>query len=250
MSSVSISLIVFMCILGGAVCGMLLRKVLPPHHIGGESKEAVMLGMGLLGTMTALILGLLVASAKGAYDAQNAELTQLSANIVFLDRELAHYGPETKDVRDLLRRGVERAIDGLGSIDSEPSHLDPSATHSEALYDAIQQLSPKDDMQHWLKEQALSTVISIGQTRWLMYEQGRTTVSIPLLVTLVFWLTISFTTFGLFTPVNATAITSICLSALSVSIAIVLIVEMYTPYKGLIHISVAPLRAALEHLGQ
>jgi len=83
-----------------------------------------------------------------------------------------------------------------------------------------------------------------------MYEQGRTTVSMPLLVTLVFWLTISFTTFGLFTPVNATAITSICLSALSVSIAIVLIVEMYTPYKGLIHISGAPLRAALAHLGQ
>jgi len=250
MSSVSISLIVLMCILGGAICGMLLRKILPPHHIGGESKAAVMLGMGLVGTMTALILGLLIVSAKGAYDAQNAELTQLSANIVFLDRELAHYGPETKDVRDLLRRGVVRALDGLRSIDSEPSHLDPSATHSEALYDAIQQLSPKDDMQRWLKGQALSTAIGIGQTRWLMYEQGRTSVSMPLLVTLVFWLTISFTTFGLFTPVNATAITSIFVSALSVSIAIVLIVEMYTPYKGLIHLSGTPLRAALAHLGQ
>jgi hypothetical protein len=250
MSSVWISLIVFMCIVGGAICGMLLRKALPPHHIGGESKEAVMLGMGLLGTMTALILGLLVASAKSAYDAQNAELTQLSANIVFLDRELAHYGTETKDARDLLRRGVVRALDGLWSVDSEPSHLDTSATHSEALYDAVQQLSPKDDVQRWLKGQALSTAISIGQTRWLMYEQSRTTVSMPLLVTLVFWLTISFTTFGLFTPVNATAITSIFVSALSVSIAIVLIVEMYTPYKGLIHLSGAPLRAALAHLGQ
>jgi hypothetical protein len=250
MSSVSISLIVFMCILAGAASGMLLRKALPAHHIGGESKEAVMLGMGLVGTMTALILGLLVASAKGAYDAQNAELTQLSANIVFLDRELAHYGPETKDARDLLRRGVARALDGLWSGGSEPSHLDPSPPDSEALYDAIQQLLPKDDTQRWLKGQALSTAINIGQTRWLMYEQARTTVSMPLLVTLVFWLMISFTSFGLFTPFNATAIASVFISALSVSIAIALILEMYTPYKGLIHISGVPLRAALAHLGQ
>jgi hypothetical protein len=250
MSSVLISLIVFLCILGGAACGMFLRQSLPKNHTSGESKDAVMLGMGLLGTMTALVLGLLVASAKGAYDAQNAELTQLSANIVFLDRELAHYGPETKNVRDQLRRGVVRALDGLWSGDSEPSHLDPSTNESEVLYDAIQQLSPKDDTQRWLKGQALSTAISIGQTRWLMYEQARTTVSMPLLVTLVFWLAISFTSFGLFTPVNATSIASIFVSALSVSVAITLILEMYTPYKGLIHISGAPLRAALAHLGQ
>jgi hypothetical protein len=250
MSSVSMSLIVFMCILGGAACGMFLRRTLPPHHLSGESKDAMMLGLGLLGTMTALVLGLLVASAKGAYDAQNAELTQLSANIVFLDRELAHYGSETKDARDLLRRSVARALNGPRSTDSEPSRLDPSTAESEALYDAIQQLSPKDDTQRWLKGQALSSAISIGQTRWLMYEQERTTVSMPLLVTLVFWLTISFTGFGLFTPVNATTIASIFVSALSVSVAIALIVEMYTPYKGLIHISGAPLRAALAHLGR
>ena len=210
----------------------------------------MMLGMGLLGTMTALILGLLVASAKASFDAQNTELTQLSANIVFLDRELAHYGPEAKDARDLLRKGVARVLDGLWTGHSEPSHLDPSVTDSEVLYDAIERLSPKDDTQRWLKGQALSNAISIAQTRWLMYEQARTTVSMPLLVTLVFWLTISFTSFGLFTPVNATTIASIVVSALSVSVAIVLILEMYTPYKGLIHISGAPLRAALAHLGQ
>jgi hypothetical protein len=91
--------------------------------------------------------------------------------------------------------------------------------------------------------------MSIGETRWLMYEQAAATVSVPLLVVLVFWLAALFFSFGLFAPVNATVIVSFFVSALSVSAAIFLIVEMYSPYSGLIQISSAPLRAALAHLG-
>src|SRR5215469_13445429 len=247
MSSITASLIAFGCIFGGVICGMLLRRVLPSHHLSAESKDAVKVGMALVGTLTALVLGLLVASAKGAYDAQNAELTQLSANFVLLDRILAHYGPETKDVRDLVHSTVVRMADRLWSRDRS----DPDASSgSELLFDKIQQLSPKDDTQRSLKGQALSILISLGQTRWLMYEQKQTAVSLPLVVMLVFWLTISFISFGLFAPSNATAIASMFLSAVSVSGAILLILEMYTPYSGLIHISDAPLRGALAHLGR
>ena len=103
MSSTTISLIVFACVFGGALLGILLHAVLPQHHLSNETKDIVKLGMGLVGTMSALVLGLLVASAKGSYDAQSAELTQMSANIALLDRVLAHYGPETKETRDLVR---------------------------------------------------------------------------------------------------------------------------------------------------
>jgi len=92
--------------------------------------------------------------------------------------------------------------------------------------------------------------VDLGKTRWLMYEQETGSVSIPLLVVLVFWLTVIFISFGLFAPFNVTVVSSLFASALSVSGAIFLILEMYTPYEGLVQISNAPLRAALAHLGQ
>jgi uncharacterized membrane protein len=101
MSSLTISLIMLACVFGAALLGILLHAVLPQHHLSSETKDIVKLGMGLVGTMSALVLGLLVASAKNSYDTQSAELTQLSANIALLDRGLALYGPETKETRAL-----------------------------------------------------------------------------------------------------------------------------------------------------
>src|SRR5215510_4150337 len=110
MSPLATSAIVFACIFGGALLGMVLRAALPEHHLSGESKDLVKVGMGVVGTMAALVLGLLVASAKSAYDTQQSELQQMSANVVFLDRVLAHYGPETKEARELFRGAVVRNL--------------------------------------------------------------------------------------------------------------------------------------------
>ena len=229
----------------------LAARVLPQHHLSSETKDIVKLGMGLVGTMSALVLGLLVASAKGSYDAQSAELTQMSANIALLDRVLAHYGPETKETRDLVRGFVARILDQMWSKDGTgASPVAPTAAGGEILYEKMQGLSPKNDTQRSLQGQALSMAMDLGKTRWLMYEQATTSVSTPLLVVLVLWLTVIFISFGLFAPYNATVVASLFVSALSVSGAIFLILEMYEPYAGLIQISSAPLRAALAHLGQ
>ena len=250
MSSITISLIVFACVFGGALLGILLHAVLPQQHLSAESKDIVKLGMGLVGTMAALVLGLLVASAKGSYDAQSAELTQMSTNIVLLDRLLAQYGPETKEARTLLRGAVDRILDQIWSKGTSASGVPPPFAAAEILYAKIQGLAPKDDAQRSFQSQALSIGMDLRKTRWLMYEQETGSVSIPLLAVLVLWLTIIFISFGLFAPFNATVISSLFASALSVSGAIFLILEMYTPYSGLIQISSAPLHAALAHLGQ
>ena len=251
MSSITISLIVLACVFGGALLGIFLHAVLPQHHLSNETKDIVKLGMGLVGTMAALVLGLLVASAKGSYDNQSAELTQLSANIAVLDRGLALYGPETKEARAMLRGAVVRILDQMWSKDdTSASPEPPSAAGGEILYEKIQGLSPKNDTQRSLQSQALSTAVDIGKTRYLMYAQQATSVSMPLLVVLVLWLTVIFISFGLFAPFNATVVSSLVVSALSVSGAILLILEMYTPYSGVIAVSSAPLRAALAHLGQ
>ncbi len=207
--------------------------------------------MGLVATLAALVLGLLIASAKGSYDSQNTEVTELSAKVVFLDRVLAHYGPDARGARELLRSSVERALEQMWSKD--PSILfkaTPGTAGAEMLADKIQELSPNNDAQRAMQSQAMNIVMALGQTRWLLYEQRLSSVSIPVLVVLTFWITALFVSFGLFAPFNTTTIASLCVSALSVSGAIFLILEMYTPYAGLIQISSAPLRAALLQLGK
>jgi hypothetical protein len=251
MNYIAIRLIVFACVFGGALFGIFLRGVLPERHLSADSKDTVRLGMGLIGTMTALVLGLLVASAKSFYDTQSSELTEMSAKIVLLDRVLAHYGPETKEVRDLLNSAVARTLDRLWPQDRrEHPQMEPTAAGGEIILDKIQELSPKNDAQRSLQAQALNMAIDLGKMRWLMFEQGGSFISVPLLATLVFWLAIIFSSFGLFAPRNATAIATLFICALSVSGAIFLILEMYTPFEGLMQISSAPLRSALAHLGK
>jgi hypothetical protein len=249
MSSIAVSLIAFASVFGGALLGVFLRSAIPPRHLSAECKDIVRLGMGLVGTMAALILGLLVASAKASYDAQSNELTQASANVISLDRVLAHYGPEAKEAREMLRRSVARVIERVWPKDRSRAALEPIAG-AESLYDVIQQLSPKDASQRALQADALSIAGGLSQTRWLMYEQSAGSIPFPMLVILVLWLTIIFISFGLFAPRNATVLASLFVSALSVSCAILLILEMYKPFEGLIQVSSAPLYAALAHLGR
>ena len=249
MSALIIALVVFGCVFGGALLGVFLRSRLPHHHMSAESKDAIKVGMGLVGTMAALVLGLLVASAKSSYDAQSAELTQMAATAVLLDRALAVYGPETKEARDLLHRMTARMLEETWSRDGGGTRSGRRSESGENLFAIVQGLSPKNDLQRSLQSQALGMMVEIAKTRWLMYEQSTTSISMPMLVLLVLWLSTIFISFGLFAPSNVTVITSFFVSALSVSGAIYLIMEMYAPYTGLIRISSAPLRAALAQLG-
>ena len=251
MSFITVSLIGSAWVFGGAILGIILHAVLPQHHLSSESKDVVKLGMGMVGTMAALVLGLLVASAKGSYEAQRAELTQMSANVAVLDRVLANYGPETKEARALLREAIARTLDQLWSNeDAGASRLTPTSAGGEVLYEKIGGLLPQNEAQRSLHRYAMRIAIDIAKTRWLMYEQSTNSVSLPLLVMLICWLTVVFISFGLFAPFNATVVSSLLVAALSVSGAIFLILEMYTPYTGVFQISSAPLRAALAHLDQ
>jgi hypothetical protein len=251
MGSLAIGLLMFGSIFGGALLGLFVRTRLPSHHLTGESKDVVKLGMGLVGTMSALLLGLLVGSAKSSYDAQTAQLTQLSANIALLDRSMALYGPDSKAARDALRATVVRLLDQMWSSDeTRTSRLAPPTVGAQSVYATIQELSPQTDQQRMLKGQALGIATEIGKTRWLMYEQATVTVSRPLLVALALWLSVSFMSFGLFAPFNATVVGSLLVAALSVASAVFLIMEMYSPYAGYLQISRAPLQSVLSHLGQ
>ncbi len=248
MSPLAVSSIVFAIVIAGAAFGMFLRKVLPQHYLGEDSKDMVKMGMGLVATMSALVLGLLVSSAKSSFDALSSEMVRASSNIILLDRNLALYGTETKSQRELLRSAVTRVADNLKNS-GDPAQVHVSNNEIDALYEQIQGLSPKDERHGSIQAHALALLTSLQEMRWLMYEQESTSISMPMLVILLSWLTTLFVSFGLFAPSNGTAIGTLLVSALSVSGAILLILELYTPYQGLISLSGAPLRAALSQLG-
>jgi Protein of unknown function (DUF4239) len=251
MSSLAISLIVFGCVFSGVLVGMILRRCLPDHHLSAESKDVVKGGAGLIATMAALVLGLMVASAKSNYDTQKSEFTQMSVKIVLLDLGLAHYGPEAKETREMLRGLVVRMLAQIWPEDgSQRAQLDPKAARGDVLYDKIQDLSPKTDAQRSLQSQMQSVAIDIGQTRWLLFQQAGSSISTTFLVVVVFWLTTIFASYGLFAPANTTTITTLLLCSLSVAGALFLILELDHPFDGMIQISSQPLRNALSQLGK
>jgi hypothetical protein len=242
------------CIFGGALVGMWLHKVLPERHLDAASKDTVKLGAGLLATLAALVLGLLVSSAKTSFDAMNTGIAQAGAKVLLIDHLLADYGPETKDVREQLRRIIASSIDriwpqekgrtgGLRAIES----LDDAGK----LYKAkLRELTPTNDFQKSRLTQAVQISDDVLQTRLLLMEGEQTNLPTTFIVVLIFWLTGLFITFGLFAPSNGVVMTVLLMCALSVSSAIFLILEMNRPLDGFIKASNAPLRKAVELIGK
>jgi hypothetical protein len=253
MSSLAIASIVFMCVFGSGLFGLFVRAFLPDHHLSDDSTGVVKLGTGLIATLSALVLGLLIASAKTSFDKVKDEVTQGAVKVVQLDRGLAHYGPETKEVRDLLRGAVASAIEVIRSEEgSKLAKLDAPErlARIEQIQAKLRELAPRNDVQRSLQARALELVNDLAQMRWLLIAQGEGAIPTPFLVVLVLWLAIIFAGFGLLSDKNATVVAVLVVCALSVSGAIFLIEEMDRPLDGLMKISGAPLRSALAHLGQ
>jgi hypothetical protein len=186
MNPSAVSALVFVCLFGVGFLATRLRAMLPEHHLGTDTKDTVKLAMGLVATMTALVLGLLVASAKGSYDAEKSGVVTMSAKLVMLDKELAHYGPEAAPARGLLRDAVGGMAARLWpNARSKAAQLDPSGNAGDALFDAIENLSPQNDAQRSLKSQAQGGAIDLGQMRWLLFEQSGTSISTPLLAVVI-----------------------------------------------------------------
>jgi hypothetical protein len=254
MSPIALSLIAFACIFGGTLLGMALRTLLPEHHLNSESKDAVRLGTGMVATLAALVLGLLIASAKGTFDTMTSELRQTGAKIVLLDRVMAQYGPETKEARDLLRRGITTTLQRNWPEETttlEVAKARQPGNDVETLQDMLRQLSPRNDGQRWLQSRALQVSAEIAEGRWLLIQQvGQSSIPTVFLVLLVFWLALIFASFGLFSPRNATVIIVLFVCALSAAGALFLILELDQPYQGVIKVSSAPLRNALAVMRQ
>jgi hypothetical protein len=244
-----IAAVLFTCLVGAALLGRRVRRYLPEDHLNADSRDAVKLAMGLVATMTALVLGLLVSSAKEGYDTKRSVVIQMAAKVAFLDRVLVLYGPETAEARSDLRAAVADAIRRIWPTDKSGSaQLVPNQQVGDAVYVTIQRLSPHDDTQRALKAQLATLMVELGQLRSLLVAQSIPSISEPMLIILVSWLVVIFFGFSLVAPPNATTTLALVASAFSVAGAIFLILELDHPFGGLIHIPSEPLTIVLSHL--
>lgn len=251
MSAIAIACIVFVCAFGGALAGLWLSTVLPGHHGSSESKEVIGLGVGMIATMTALILGLMTASAKGAFDAKDAAVKHVAVTILALDRMLADFGPETAQIRGLVKQSVDRRIAETWPEEASPERtpeFSQQTAAAEGIVKLITDLSPQNPAQAWYQARALDLAADVLQTRFTVFGDDGSSVSPAFLVVVFFWLTVIFGSFGLRAPRNATVISILFVCALSVAASVFLIMEMDTPFAGLMKISSSPLRFTLAHL--
>ncbi len=250
MHSFEVSAIVFAWIFAGAVFGMVLRKFLPEKHLNSDAKEVMRLATGLVVTMSALVLGMLVSSAKSSYDFQKTEVSTMAAKIVLLDRILATYGPETAETRVQLRKFVESSLERVWPSESKRHAQLQPRENVDRLFDNLQALAPQNNQQIAARSEALAMSLELRESRWILFLQAENnSLSIPLLIVVVSWLAAIFISFGLFAPPNGTVIVTLVVCALAVSAAVFIIQEMYTPFSGFLKISSAPIRDALNQLG-
>jgi hypothetical protein len=251
MSEIVTASLVCLSILVGACLGASLRRMLPAEHMSEQSRNIVNVAIGLIATLSALVLGLLVASAKSAFDARNDEIKQSAARLVVLDRTLRQYGPETRDVRILLRELTQRRIDHTWNKEKAREHVRivrEDASSSELIRSGLWQLTPATDAQRWLLARALTLTAEIEQGRWLLIESDQSSIPRPFLVVLASWIAVIFAGLGLFSPRNPTVYAVLFICAVSVSTAVLMILEMDQPFEGFLQIPATPLVSAVEEM--
>jgi hypothetical protein len=248
LNALLISFLVFALIFGGALVGVVVRPLLSEEHLHPDSKDVVKMATGLIGTLAALVLGLLIASAKSSFDQKTSQVKQMTATIILLDDLLAQYGPEATPVRNLLRRSIQPLANRIWHEQEIPTgkvgHFESSA-ESSAFENELQRLSPKDDAQRSLQSRAIQAFTEGAQTRLQLFAQAGGSIPTPFLIILVFWLGAIFVSFTLFARTNLVVMASLFVCALSFAGAIFLVLELDNPFTGLMGISSATLRSAL-----
>ena len=249
MNSLLVSCVVFACVFAAALLGMTVR--VPENHVGADAKDVVRLSTGLVATMASIILGMLVSSAKSSYDARKNDVAELSYEVLAVDRVLAKFGPDADQLRGEFRKTVEYSLYRVWPKEaSQRSDLKPT-DRAQTLVEELEALTPKNDQQAAVKAQALAMVVALRQTQWLLFlKTEQNAVPLPLLVVLVAWMAAIFLSFGLFAAPNFTTVSTLGASALAVSGAIFLMLEMYTPFSGVLRISPAPILEALNQMGR
>jgi hypothetical protein len=245
-----IGLVSFAAIFGGALIGLFAAHRLPGHHLSKETQSAITVSVAVLGTLSALVLGLMITAANGSFSARSEEVRELSLQLIRMDRNLRRYGPETTDARTKLR---EWAIAKTQQLFPEKGRTNPTSEQTiemlESVQDALLALHPGHERQTFLQTVCLRLSSTMIQARWSLETRASHSIPVPFLVLLIFWLAIVFASFGLFAPANALTIVALFLCSLAVAGGIFMIEELDRPLSGFVHLPPDSMKRALFEIG-
>lgn len=252
MSSLTISGLMFGGVLVSMLAAMTLSRRLPAHHLAGESRDVIKLGLGVIGTLTALVIGLLISATKETYDTQIGTVKEVTAQVAALDRILARYGPEADDARAQLRTVAQSILDLVWPHEAKPISVRGGQVRSagDSFYDAVAALAPKSDSQHLLKSRAQDMLVGLGLLRQRLMVNDDRSIPPTMLILLGVWQAVLFAGFGLIAPRNETTISVLVICILSVACALFLVLELDRPFEGIVRVSDAPFRAVMDQLGE
>jgi hypothetical protein len=252
MKDVLIGLAVFAIIFGGALLGMVLGKILPEQHLSTDSRDSIRIVMGMLATLSAVVLGLLTGSSMTSLGEKESELRAAGVQFILLDRTLAEYGSETAQIRVLLKELLAQRIGQIWPEEDSPVSL--TALGSGAGINLVQRdlfaLSPHTEQERWLRSHALEITDEIGESRWTTVEQISSRFPWGFFMVVVGWLAVIFASFGLFAPRNFSMAAALLIAAGALAVPIFMMLEMDQPYGGIVKIPSTSLRVALEQLGE
>src|SRR5438270_3276588 len=245
MIHVVIGLISSAAIFSGALIGLFVRRRLPRHHLSTETQSVVTVSVAVIGTLSALVLGLMISAANSSFSKRSDEVRELSLQVIRVERNLRRYGPEGDDARAKLRAWASIKLEQLSPVKGQaPPSPQEGIETLESVQDALLALTPSDERQKYLHALCLTLSSNLIYERWSLEQHVGHSIPVPFLVLLIFWLAIVFASFGLFAPPNPTAIVVLLLCSIAVSGGIILIEELDNLLSGLILISSDPMRRA------
>ena len=246
-----IGLISLIAIFGGVLLGRFVARRLPGHHLNSETQSVVTVSVAVIGTLSALVLGLMITSANSSFSARADEVRELSLQLIRMDRNLRRYGPEANDARAKVH---EWAIAKTQQLFPEKGQPPPSSQTTieklESVQDALLALTPNGERQKYLRTLCVTLSSTLIQARWSLEQRSGHSIPLPFLVLLIFWLSIVFASFGLFAPANRTALVTLFLCSVAVSGGIILIEELDNPLSGFIRVPADSMRKAVVEIAR
>jgi hypothetical protein len=249
MDPIKVTAIAFLCGLLGILLGSLSRRRLPPDKLGHEARDAIKLG--LVVSLSALVLSLLVVSAKSGYEMRRSEINQITAGVLLLDHLLSQYGDATKAARIALRKEIPLVVSRIWSEERSPERPSgpfKSLAEGEALFQHVLDLKPADDVQRQLQAKIVQSVNDLSELRLVLFSHFSSSIPVPFLIVLLLWIIVLFAGFSLLAPLNPVPMTFLVVCALSVSGAVFLLLELDQPFTGIMMIPDDLLREALRPL--
>ncbi len=248
LNSLLIALGVSACVFAGGVVGLHLHRVLPAEHTSRETQDVIKLGTGMLSVLASLVLGLLIATAKTASDATDNAVRSYAAELTVLDGTLREYGNGAEEARRHLRDYTSTLLHEAWGSHPFPHGRAQAGVLMEQALGEVRTLAPANADQRWLMQQALQQSSSLLRQRWLLIERSGPSVRPGIMAILVAWIVAIFISFGLNAPRHATVHVAFMVCALAIGSAIFIILQLDSPFSGLVPISNEPVETALANM--